>query len=170
MKKSPSIATYCFIGMSLFFAFAFLLALGIIVFHSSMEQQGVLFAIIILECGTVGCGILTACLGVEYSSKVEVTTRGIVARSRFFHDKELLWSECRFAGIYGYYYGLNGTVLFSAKRHVCLNQADCKRISNIDKEIIRVEYSQKLMQAVRDSAPADIVSQLDYFLEKACNT
>lgn len=156
-KKNAFVAKICLVGMLYIFAgMLFVLCTVLSVKDVSLDVYIVLSVF-------VGLGIVEivglTILMIEHNSKLTVTKDGIELKSKISGTKYIDWKTCNFIGVYGYYFGLRGNLVFSEENFICYSQRECSKYATQNhKKIILAGYTPELFAAVEKNAPAHLVS------------
>jgi len=95
----------------------------------------------------------------ENNRTLIVSEDGIELRSKVNKTKYISWDECGFIGVFGYYFGACGNLVFSKKKYICYSQNECSRYADKHrKEVILAGYTPELFAALEQYAPAHLVS------------
>lgn len=101
----------------------------------------------------------TVILVLDNKSTLIVSESGVEMKSRIRKPRYIRWEDCGFIGIYGYYYGMQGILVFSTERYICYSLKDCRRFANKNRRsVITVGYTPELFAAVEKHAPAHLVN------------
>lgn len=148
MKVSIVACVSCILGAALFFAAAF--------FSKKSVSTDHVTPIIFLCFALFGLIVSTGCvfLAIDNSRKVLISTDGIATTT-----KTLRWDDCGSIGVFGYYYGMKGTLFFSPTRCIFPTQNSCRAFYNKHyKEVISVAYTPEVFAAIEEFAPPHLTN------------
>ena len=151
-KASIVACVSCILGAALFFIAAF--------FSKKSGSTDQATPIIFLCFALFGLIVSTGCvfLAIDNNRKVVISTGGITMVAT---SKTLLWDDCRAIGIFGYYYGMKGTLFFSPTRCIFSTQNSCRTFYNKHyKEIISIAYTPEVFAAIEKFAPPHLVNSV----------
>lgn len=137
---------------------AILVGLSLLLFSVETPDMALTVFVVFFSILAVFDLACTVTIALENKSTVVVSENGIQIKSRIKKQKCISWEECNFIGIYGYYYGMQGILVFSTAKNICYSLRDCRRFANKNrKSIITVGYTPEFFAAVEKYAPAHLV-------------
>lgn len=156
-KKNAFVAKVCLVGIIYMFAgMLFVLCTVLSIKDISLDVYIVLSIF-------AGLGIFEivglTILMIHHNSELTVTKDGIELKSKICGTKYIDWKTCNFIGVYGYYFGLRGNLVFSEENFICYSQRECSKYATKNrKKKILAGYTPELFAAVEKYAPAHLVS------------
>lgn len=138
-----------------------LMAAGAVFFSVIMlTAKNVPAAVLVFPLGCAAVCAVLCVLTVENSSPVVIDEEGIRVQTRLSGERRISWENCGAIGIYGFYYGLFGMMVFSEERRTFSSTKECRKYcARHGKTAIQMQYTAKVMEAVEKYAPAHLVGE-----------
>lgn len=156
-QKNRFLANTCMFASVLIIAI--LGGLAFLPFTVETSDLSLTFFVVSFSILAIFALLCTVTITLDNNSTVVISEDGIQIKSRIRKHKYISWEECGFIGIYGYYYGMQGVLVFSTEKYTCYSLRDCRRFANKNrKSIIMVGYTPEFFAAVEKYAPTHLVS------------
>ena len=120
---------------------------------------------IMLALGAAEIVAFILCL-IYFNANFLISSEGMTLKCKLTGVKSLRWDECRFIGIFGFNYGMDGMLIFSKTPYSCQTQQECRKISKKKDILLRIAYTPELFAEMEKYAPPHLIANLKRLLEQ----